>query len=124
MTRATLAAALAEGYDSVQLTHTQEHGIFKYEIIDVRPHRRVLSCFDKSTHDHKKDTRAHNNASSPCNHANDWNASSCPMPAYASTFRSGWQGSRPCRCTATTLARCLHCDGRGPAAQLAGIHLH
>ena len=31
-----------------QITHSEEHGIFKYEIIDVRPHRRVLSCFDKS----------------------------------------------------------------------------
>lgn len=52
MTRRALATLIERGYDSVQLTRTQEHGIHKFELIDLRPHRRVhYRCYDRLYHE-------------------------------------------------------------------------
>jgi len=108
MTRKALGVlALERGLDSVQLTRTQEHGIYKSELINLRPHRRNAQCFEPRRHDRRRgacDTRR------PATDAT-WNAdaSACPMPADEASFHSGWGGTRPCRCTRR--AKCLHCEG-------------
>ena len=57
MTRKALATMLQRGYDSVQLLRTEEHAIYKSEVIDLRPHRRVIQCYYSTTHDMKRSFR-------------------------------------------------------------------
>ena len=56
MTRKALAKLVTMGYDSVQFPRTEEHGILKFEIIDLRPHRfetpPTLSLVAASPHRH------------------------------------------------------------------------
>ena len=74
-------------YDSLQFTHTQENGIFKYEIIDLRQHQPY-------NHSH-------------CSHC----GTTCPQTAPG-IYRRGWSASAACTCVADTA--CLRCEGMGP----------
>ena len=126
MTRLALATLFRRGYDSVQFVRTEEHGIFKFEIIDLRPHRRVLSCYTNATYDRRITRRGCAYEWTPAMDMTAFratpNASACPVTRGASgsapsnAFSFGWAGQRgACRCIATApRTRCIHCEGMSP----------
>ena len=82
---ASAEAAAARGFDSLQLTHTEEHGIFKFEIVDLRPLRLSRGVARQGG---KADGTRPQDA--------------CPRPGDAARQRHywrGWGGRTPCtRC--------------------------
>ena len=70
-----VAAATAAGYDTLQFTRFVEYGLVKHEVVllGVSEDERATSR-----------RRVRGNA--------------CPPAARVELFRSGWGGSRPCRC--------------------------
>ena len=77
------------GYDSLQLTHTEEHAIYKFEIIDLRQHR-----------------------------ATPGPSSVCPAAAAEAAFLSGWRATRQCACDPHQADRCLNCAGARGAREV------
>ena len=121
LTRQALAVLLQRGVDSVQLIRTEEHGIFKFELIDLRPHRRVLHCYDGRFHERKSTTKGCSYGRGPASDEETWSAtpqaSSCPTDGapgkgvwVTPSFRSGWAGRNECRCPLSRPRdRCLRC---------------
>ena len=79
-----------EGYDSVQFPHTNEHNMWKFEIVDLRP---------------LDDT-----------HQRDAGTKACPTAEAAAHFFSGWAGTLPCACQEDSRA-CLNCGGPDAGAR-------
>lgn len=68
------------GYESLQLTHAEAHGIFKFIIYDVR--------------------RSAGAGPSVC-------PTACPLPPATSHYFTGWKGTEACKCDSRH--RCLNC---------------
>jgi len=127
------------GYESVQFTHTYEHGLYKFELLDLRhlpaPALPSASSTASSTapgggrsksesflegSDSQKDRHGKRNGP-------------CPAESHAHHFTRGWGGRLPCACqlevplalpTARAGARhgsyvmtCLNCGGLDAGAQ-------
>jgi hypothetical protein len=100
---------VSRGFDSVQLTHTEEHGIFKHEIIDLRQHDFNLECLDR--HRGRQAGRLCHPRREVSEDGTTWQPTSTPCPRKdASThFHAGWGGIRPCHCDPRASSRCLNC---------------
>lgn len=95
-TEAALKVLASRGFDSVQLTHTEEHGIYKFEIVDLRQrYRKQQAVTDR--HPIKR-TKFAPTPQPPrvCPHNMD-------------SYYGGWGGNRPCRCRVTPARSCMHC---------------
>lgn len=78
----------SRGYDSLQLTHSEEHGIYKYEIVDLRQHAPVERRGPMTL---------------PPSRA-------CPNTHGRQAFSAGWGGGhRPCGCDVQRTQGCLRC---------------
>jgi hypothetical protein len=99
-TEAAMEVLMRRGYDSLQLTHTEEHGIFKFEIVDLRQHFRrdpnVATVWDAS---------AHRLVS-----AVDEAPRACPHERASHFFSGGWAGLSSCHCNASRA--CINCASR------------
>ena len=117
---------LTFGEIEAEFVRTEEHGIFKFEIIDLRPHRRVSSCYTNATYDRRITRRGCAYEWTPAMDMTAFrttpNASACPVTrgatgsAPSDAFSFGWAGQRgACRCIATApRTRCIHCEGMSP----------
>lgn len=74
LTEQALRTLAGRGYESLQLTHTEEHAIYKFELVDLR------QMFQR---------RRRANSESP---------RSCPNARGRGAFFAGWRGERPCHC--------------------------
>ena len=115
MTRKALGTLAESGYDSVQFVQTEEHGMHKYEIIDLRSHRRVIHCYDAYHERRAKNTGCTLKRPPAADHA-AWMstpaANACPPRGNESVYRVGWRGQGgPCRCRRSARNRCLTCEG-------------
>ena len=92
---ASVEVLAAAGFDSLQLTHTEEHGIFKFEIVDLRPLRAGAQG------------RQPRRGQQPPPAGSS--ARACPGPTARRSFWRGWRGVLPCgRCDARR-GKCLNC---------------
>ena len=88
LTEAALRELVRRGYESVQLSHTEEHAIHKFEIFDLRQHVMPPSAAAGSSGaaTTKGLLRPH----------------SCPRGAKsAQHYYQGWGGAVPCGCNAS-----------------------
>ena len=88
LTEAALRELVRRGYESVQLSHTEEHAIHKFEIFDLRQHVMPPSAAAGSSGaaTTKGLLRPH----------------SCPRGAKAAQhYYQGWGGAVPCGCNAS-----------------------
>jgi len=77
--QAILRSPKARELDSIQYTHHAEHGLYKYEIMDL-----AGSAADAVQRD------------------------ACPLPANAARYHGGWRGRAPCRCPeGSTFLQCV-----------------
>ena len=98
ITFSAIDALARAGYDSVQLTRSQEHAIHKFEIIDLRQHVMMNAS---ASHIDKQGAESR-----------DWARTPCPRRGNGAFFR-GWGGSEPCGVCDGKRARvrgCLHCQ--------------
>ena len=92
---ATARALASRGFDSFQLTHTEEHGLYKYEIVDLRQLRAGGAA---------KGGRVRALPPTPCPR------SSPSLGEPLLRFSHGWGGKLPCRkCTPWRIPGCLSC---------------
>lgn len=100
----SIGRLVALGYDSLQLTRSEEHGVFKYELVDLRQHAgvRVVRRHHVTRDPLTGQTRAHNFITlRPPSRA-------CPN-AKAIVYYSREGGAAPCRCTERAASGCLQC---------------
>lgn len=107
LTEAATRVLVSRGYDSLQLSHAEAHGIYKYEIVDLRQHVSDMSNVAR------RRPRA------------------CPRGAAAKHFYQGWGGKLPCGCNSSLQSHlfagrargCLRCSAdvrhRSHAAAMA-----
>lgn len=110
--QAAIQTLVRLGYESIQLTHVQEHGIFKFEIIDLRQHEATTrECYSRD----KRRASAHHFCKPRVKRAltkKEWQygkSSACPTLSTSAFFRTGWNASVPCNCNSSA-AFSLNCD--------------
>ena len=90
----TIDVLIKRGYDSVQLTRSEEHAIFKYEILDLRRPRATRNARP-------------NGKDAPLAHA-------CPQGVAAAHYYRGLGGTLPCVCNESVSTGCLNCGREWP----------
>ena len=105
LTEQAVRRALDLGYHSLQLTHTEEHGIYKYEVVDLRQHQPSIRpqrpTKELKAARVKNRNGVHQGVLPP--------ARACPCERGRQAFFGGWQADQPCRCDSRRTSGLLTC---------------
>ena len=104
LTKEAMERLVERGFDSLQLTHTEEHKIFKHEIVDLRqPWARRSGTRTATSADTSADTLGNRRDIQRYRRVTldakvDEPARACPRAHARHAYVQGWGGRLPCRC--------------------------